>query len=575
MALEDIKEQQVIINSREKTVLVTARPGRGKTTVALLTAGRIISDEEIKPSQTVLFLTFSRNAVYQIEQASGLILDKETKSRLWISTYHAFMWWVLRTFGRFHNLPTRLDVMRETMGKAARNSANLIDIDMPEMPFYLARNYSAITYEDFAPLTLSLMNNSHVLLNAIRNRFPVVIVDEFQDTNQEQWELIKLISENSRLICFADPNQMIFRWRGASGNRLNQLVVQRNAKEYFLQSNCKRTEEHTLLDFAEAILDNKTGSVNEQIVWRNRFLVSYPGVNALGYYLKGQIRSFYQDYQKRKPAHPIPSIAIAAFSNNAAKAIQDALAKSTPKAQKTYNCSLLEGQVDDAVEELLIQLAAWVSGGVTRHLVQAMKLVGGLLIQDVTKANNSLLALLSPEKLLSKEIQSKGITKDVLESFEYLPRPIEDPKEAISQSVLAIERLMERKAVSNVISLSDLNDAQLKITNILETIPNKPALTAIDLVRTRLSTERIQIDILDKVMPTRGIVSSTLHKLKGREFDYVCVVTQLGDKLRSKDDDEIDARRLMYVALTRARYDARVLYVESNPCFLLNSFLSR
>jgi len=71
----------------------------------------------------------------------------------------------------------------------------------------------------------------------------------------------------------------------------------------------------------------------------------------------------------------------------------------------------------------------------------------------------------------------------------------------------------------------------------------------------------------------RGIVSSTLHKLKGREFDYVCIVTWSGDKLRSTNEDESDARRLMYVALTRARYDARILYVGSNPCFLLNPYL--
>jgi DNA helicase II / ATP-dependent DNA helicase PcrA len=416
LTLEIIKAQEEIINSKEQTILVTARPGRGKTTVALLTASRIIKDGEIAPSQTILFLTFSKNAVYQIEQASrsDLILDKEFKGRVWISTYHAFMWWVLTTFGRFHNLPADLDVMRETKGKAARNSATLVNVDESEISFYLAKNYSAIAYDDFAPLTLSMLNNSQVLRKTIQDRFPVVIVDEFQDTNQEQWQLIKLLSENSRLICFADPNQMIFRWRGASSDRLNQLIVERNAKKCLLQNKCKRTDDHNLLDFAEAILDNNIGSESEQTIWKKRFLVSYPGHNALGYYLKEQIRSFYIDFQKRKSDRQSPSIAIAAYSNNTAKAIQDALAKSTQKAPKTYHCNLLEGQVDDAIDELLLHLAAWISGGVTNQLLQAMKLVGGFLIPDITKANNSLSTLLSPEKLLSKEIQPYSRKESIL-----------------------------------------------------------------------------------------------------------------------------------------------------------------
>ena len=104
------------------------------------------------------------------------------------------MWWVLTTFGRFHDLPANLDVMRETKGKDARNSATLVNVDESEISFYLAKNYSAIAYDDFAPLTLSILNNSQVLRKVIQNRFPVVIVDEFQDTNQEQWQLIKLLS---------------------------------------------------------------------------------------------------------------------------------------------------------------------------------------------------------------------------------------------------------------------------------------------------------------------------------------------------------------------------------------------
>lgn len=576
MTFEIIEEQQKIINSKEPSLLVTARPGRGKTTVALLTANRIIKDREISPTQTILFLTFSKNAVYQIEQASGEILDKQTRNSLWISTYHAFMWWILTTFGRFHNLPNKLDVMQGTKGKAIRSSASLENISKSEMPFYLAKKYSSIEYDDFSPLALSILTNSQVLSKTIQNRFPVIIVDEFQDTNQEQWQLIKTLSENSRLICFADPNQMIFRWRGASGDRLNQFINERHAKECFLQTKCKRTEESALLDFAEAILDNKAGNINEREERRKRFLTSYPGPNALGYSLKTIIRSFYTDFQKRKTNKRSPSIVIAAYSNSTAKAIQDALAKPTEHAKYTYDCDLLESQADDVIEELLLHLAAWASGGEEAQLLQSINLVGGLIVSDASKTNASLAALFTPSKLLSGEIQPKGkaIAKDVLEAFESISRPTENAKDAVAQAVQAIEKLREKKAVSDAIDEEDLHNAQSKILQILNNASNKSALIAINTVRNKLSAERVQMGILERIIPARGIISSTLHKLKGREFDYVCIVTQMGDKLMSKSDDETDARKLMYVALTRARYDARILYFQSNPCFLLNPFLA-
>jgi DNA helicase-2/ATP-dependent DNA helicase PcrA len=575
LALERIKEQQDILDAQEQTILVTARPGRGKTTVALLLAERIIRDKQINSSQRVLFLTFSRNAVYQIEQASGQILDSGIRSRLWIATYHSFMWWLLSVFGRFHGLPRKLDVMRKTKARTAKMAACQANVENNQLCFFLARNLSAISYDDFAPLALDLLRNSDNVCAMIRHRFPIALVDEFQDTNAEQWELIKIIAEGSRLVCFADPDQMIYRWRGASGDRLNQLQTERQARLYPLQKKCLRTDEHDLLDFAEAILDDKPGSPKERAMRKRRFLISYPGRNALGYYLKVTLRGFYRDFQNRSAQVPFPSIAIAAYSNGDAKAIQDALGKPTKKAIKTYRCSLLEGDMDDVLDELLIHLAAWAAGDERKELEQAIQLIGGMLTSDVSKASRPIASLFAPKELLDGRIQPRGAAKQVVELFEPVQSSlITTGGEAIAQAAEAIDGLRGCvKAVCNVISEDDLQARQAEMFRIVESAPAGSALSALQYLQDKLAAERLRRDVLERVVPVRGIVSSTLHKLKGREFDYVCVVTRGGDKLRGTNEDESDARRLIYVALTRARYDARILYVGSNPCFLLNPYL--
>jgi DNA helicase-2/ATP-dependent DNA helicase PcrA len=575
LALKRTKEQQDILDAQEQTILVTARPGRGKTTVAILLAECIIRDKQINSSQQVLFLTFSRNAVYQIEQASGQILDTEIKNRLWIANYHSFMWWTLSVFGRFHGLPRKLGVMGKTKAKAARMAASRANVEKDQLGFFFARTLLAISYDDFAPLTLALLRNSDNVCAMIRHRFPVVLVDEFQDTNAEQWELVKIIAEGSRLVCFADPDQMIYRWRGASGDRLNQLLNERQAKLYPLQQKCLRTDEHDLLDFAEAILDDKPGSARERAMRKRRFLMAYPGRNALGYYLKMVIREFYSDFQKRDVQVRFPSIAIAAYSNGDAKAIQDALGRSTEKAPKTYRCSLLEGDVDDVLDELLIHLAAWAAGDERKELEQAIQLIGGMLTSDISKASGPIASLFAPKDLLDGRTQPRATAKHVIELFESVQSPlITTGREAIAQAADATNRLRVCvKAACKVIPENDLQARQAEMLRIIESAPTGSALSVVQYLRDKLAAERLRRDVLERVTPVRGIVSSTLHKLKGREFDYVCVVTRSGDRLRGTNEDESDARRLMYVALTRARYDARILYVGSNPCFLLNSYL--
>jgi hypothetical protein len=98
-------------------------------------------------------------------------------------------------------------------------------------------------------------------------------------------------------------------------------MTERKAEEYKLQEKCMRTEDHEILDFAEAILDGKQGNVGQRSTWKKRFLRDYHGDNAASYWLKSALRDFRKDFKKRKLERP-PAIAFAAFANTTASFIR-------------------------------------------------------------------------------------------------------------------------------------------------------------------------------------------------------------------------------------------------------------
>ncbi|MCK4794655.1 MAG: UvrD-helicase domain-containing protein, partial [Desulfobacteraceae bacterium] len=412
---QKIPEHENVINCGDRCFLVTSRPGRGKTSVALRFAGKVLSDGSLKSSQKVLFLTFSRNAVYQISTASQyFLIEPSIREHLRIFTYHSYMWWLLQVFGRFAGLPRALTLIWETKARAVSYKRNF---EQQTLPLFLACEAKGVTYDCFAPLCTKLLK-SDTVKRALAELYPIVVVDEFQDTNNEQWEIIKRISEYSRLCCFADPDQMIHRFRGATDNRIDILFKEKNAIHYPLQEECLRTGEHHLLDFSETILDNRKVSEKLVYVYKNRFLKNYFGPNARSNFLKITLSEFYADYKKRK-LQGIPSIALAAYANNSVGLIRKDLLKTTGKITKSYTCKILEPDFDESVEDLIIHLAYWISSKSKTDLETALKIIGSLIAPgDIDNASKPIKSLFFPEKLISREIPLKGSAKTIVTTIE-------------------------------------------------------------------------------------------------------------------------------------------------------------
>lgn len=75
----------------------------------------------------------------------------------------------------------------------------------------------------FAPLVGDLIHGSERIRRLLATMYPVIILDEFQDTNAEQWRAVQALGQHSRLIALADPEQRIYDFIGADPERLNHF----------------------------------------------------------------------------------------------------------------------------------------------------------------------------------------------------------------------------------------------------------------------------------------------------------------------------------------------------------------
>jgi ATP-dependent DNA helicase UvrD/PcrA len=192
VALRPVGRQVDVVKARERRVLVKGGPGSGKTATALMAARRILG-EPTNAGRRALFLTFSRAATSEIAARAPGILGGDIGSRIDVRTFHAFCVEVLNGFRRFAGGP------EEPVTIVTREETDLELV--PE---------GGVSFDELITETIRLLNDAPWVGALYRKMYAVVISDEYQDTTDEQDELLGVIAADSQLVCLADPEQMIY-----------------------------------------------------------------------------------------------------------------------------------------------------------------------------------------------------------------------------------------------------------------------------------------------------------------------------------------------------------------------------
>lgn len=208
MKYEDLdpKQGDVVksVLENDYKILVLGGAGTGKTTVALWCARKLLEQPVDHAITRVLFLTFSRSAVSQITRRSpGIISGCEHNVE--ITTFHSLAYRLLSSFGRYAGYGTK----PLSIQSVARRKL-------------LGDTFGQIVYDDLLPGAINLLNNPEIR-GLMSSRWKLIICDEVQDTNEEQWELMKILSP-PKLLLLGDDRQMIYTFiKGVSPERFAEI----------------------------------------------------------------------------------------------------------------------------------------------------------------------------------------------------------------------------------------------------------------------------------------------------------------------------------------------------------------
>ncbi|WP_218187986.1 UvrD-helicase domain-containing protein [Desulfosarcina cetonica] len=259
----DLTDKQKEVLGANGHMLVKGGPGSGKTTISILKAGKIVK-EGLRGGQLVLFLSFARATVSRVLEAIAEEdeITPEIKRHIDVDTYHAFFWRLIKAHGYLLGLPRRLAILTppneavalcdirneyktdDKLTKKEGEEKNQREYDERRR---LAAEEGMVCFDLFAEFAGVLLHGSNKIRRLISNAYPVIILDEFQDTAPDQWRVIQALGRDSQLVALADPEQRIFDFIGADPKRSNISRMSSHLLNLILAMKITAAKEQTLL----------------------------------------------------------------------------------------------------------------------------------------------------------------------------------------------------------------------------------------------------------------------------------------------------------------------------------------
>ena len=275
-SLNDRQREAVLYN--EGPLLIIAGAGAGKTKTLTTKIAYLIEEEHVSP-YNILAITFTNKAAKEMKDRLYLLVGSDA-SKLQVSTFHSFGLKLLRenyeTLGYDKNFvimdsDDSLTVVKKILKdmdldpkiynpRAIRNKISSCKNEMMSPKAYeryaisdyekivqqvyekyetkLQRNNS-VDFDDLLLLPIELFKNNPETLDKYQDLYKYLLIDEYQDTNEAQYILTKLLcAKHRKITCVGDDSQSIYSFRGANyKNILNFEKDYQDAKTILLEEN--------------------------------------------------------------------------------------------------------------------------------------------------------------------------------------------------------------------------------------------------------------------------------------------------------------------------------------------------
>jgi len=609
------KEQLEPVLNTEGAVLVTAGAGSGKTRLLTYRIAHIIKELDVS-AYNVLAVTFTNKAASEMtKRLTDMLPDCRIPQELLSCTFHSLCVRILRKYiekldGYTQNfsiydeserkkviklVATEIcadnkDVLIEQIDLALSKIKNEgMDLDeyrdIHKFEYHIedvvkgCRKYNehlkksnALDFDDLLNFAYNILVQFSEAREFYQKRFKFIHVDEFQDTNVIQYKIVKILAcKHKNILVVGDEDQSIYGWRGANIGNIRDFITDFNCKVYKLEQNYRSTK--SILSAANNVIIN-----NESRIKKNLWTDGEDGDEP-------QIYSHYGDSDEAEflarnikglqaKGMPLNNIAVLMRNNSLSRAPeQKFMFYGIPYKMYGGFRFYERREIKDALAYLKILANPFDTESIARVLSFPKKGIGEASISKLIEcAFNNGVSVADVILQIAAENSAKlydlpnSLVKKLLPFSKKLELLVDCKEMAISALLRLIYKTFEfNEALSAETDENESRKENLKelYNSVLQIEKNNPALSLDEYVQ-----QIMLYSDLDAEKSGDSITIATIHSAKGLEFDAVFIIgleEGILPSSRSLDDERAieEERRLMYVAITRARKRLYLSYVKS------------
>lgn len=585
--LNDRQKEAVLYG--DGPLLILAGAGSGKTSVLTKRVAYLIKERNVSP-KNIVAITFTNKAAKEMKERIIKEVGKEGYD-IQISTFHSFGLRIIKEnyekLGYEKNFTIidsddSLTIVKKILKEMGIDSTrfnpkfiknqisscknemvtpekykNLVNDELSDITYKVYKKYqdtllrnNSLDFDDLLIKPIELFNKYKEVLENYQELFKYVFIDEYQDTNEAQYILSKMISAKYKNICVVgDDAQSIYSWRGANfKNILNFEKDYKNAKVILLEQNYRSTK--TILNAANSVIKNNINKKDKNL-WTD---------NSLGEKIK------YVRTNDEKDEASYVTREIRNLVNNGVSLDDIAVLYRTNAQSRTIE----EGFLNSNIPYKIVGAFAFYSRKEIKDLLAYLKLIYN------TKDDVSLMRIINypKRKIGAKTIEN--LSMDAVLNGTSMFDVISSGKELEFKKLI-----LEMKEKSEVLSLTETIDIVLDLSGIKSELESEHTLEAdIRLENlnefksiTKTFEEESGIASLEDFLNEVSLVSDvndqkndnspkvtlmTIHAVKGLEYKYVFVIgmeENIFPHINSCEEDGgiEEERRLCYVAITRAK----------------------
>ncbi len=594
--------QAEIVNAPLGPMLVTAGAGSGKTRV--LTTRLLHLLQSGIPEQAIVALTFTNKAGNEMRERVEKMLGRPFNT--FIGTFHSFCVRLLRkhsgkpNFSIYATADTNKvlkDIIKEMfkeidteLYKAAvdglsrwKNTGMVEFTSNHDALVKIFNTYreqlqknNAYDFDDLLLETLNLLKKNAVVCDKLQNYFQYILVDEFQDTNEIQYEIVSLLAQKHRnIMVVGDEDQCIYSWRGASVENINRFQTDfPDVKIYRLEENFRSSG--NIVKLANHLVSKNNNRISKNLYSNlNDGLINY--------------EDYYDDKQEAVGiiSHILETRRNGgSWSDSAILMRINALSRRFEEALRMYNIPYVVWGGFKFYERAEVKIVL----DYLRLLVNQDDEVSLFNVINFPKrgigeaCHAKIKAYAREHNLTSFQIVSNieeydlGLTSKTKNAIQGFAKILSQLQDFLQQGLVVLaNELVDTTGLQSYYE-NEKDDSESRLENIYQLCGSIREFAASNPMAD-LSSYLQSVTLAGGENPdaTDCVVISTIHSAKGLEFKNVYIVGMedgLFPSYKSQYNDAIleEERRLLYVAITRAMRNLNISYARAR---FLNGEISR